>query len=293
MRHEKALCFQTLRELVDSFPTCQNQKRFGRPPADERDLLAALVLRQMLCIPFTRLPEAMQDFQGVLCFKRVHERSTLTQKNRSRRMQKVLRRFFDFIVARLGRRKSILITDATGFSNYARTWRDASYSDRAKNNWIKAHCVLEHETGLFVRLKFTPGRVHESQVFPTLWNSIPPSIAPLRSVADAAFFGNDCLAAAKATGATPIHDIKSNARHVRFPKTDYQQLVNFAIHWPNRFHELKEPRIEIEGAFGQTKTSYGHRLTCHKQIARENEIMAKFLAHNVSGLAFARHVMPL
>jgi len=214
----------------------------------------------------------------------------LTQKNRSRRFQQVLGRFLEFIAERLGPRKSVLITDATGFASHARTWRESSYEDRARNNWVKAHCVLERETGLFVRVELTPGRVHESQVFAELWSSIPDCIEAIRSLADAGYFGNDCLVAAKAVGATPIHDIKSNARHVRFPKTDYQQLVNFAIHWPNRYRRLKSPRKEIEGAFGQIKQAFGHRLSCRKKQARENEVMAKFIAHNVRTLAFAQHI---
>lgn len=286
----QTLCFQTLRELVEAFPTWQNRKHYGRPPADERDILAALVLRQVLVVPFTRLPAAMRDFQEVLRFTRVHKRSTLTQKNRSRRFQRLLRRFFDFIVEQLGIRKSILLTDATGFSNYARTWREASYKDRATNNWIKAHTVTERASGLFIRVEFTRGGVHESQVFPLLWSKIPHCIQPIRSLADAGFIGNNCLVAARATGATPLHDIKSNAKHRRFPANDYQKLVNFATHWPNRFQELRRARIEVEGSFGQTKKAFGHRLTCHKKTARENEILAKYLAHNINTLAFARHV---
>jgi len=293
IRHEKALCFQMLRELLDEFPTWQNRKHFGRPAADERDILGALVLRQFLRVPFSKLPEAMEDFQEVLRFQAIHQRSTLTEKNRSRRFQQLLRRFFEFVVQKLGPRSSILITDATGFSNYMRAWRDASYEDRATNNWIKAHCIIERETGLFVRVEFTPGRVHESQVFRTLWESLPPNVRPRRSLADAAFVGNDCLEAVRDAGATPMHAIKSNARHHSVPTTDYQKLVNFATHWPNRYAQLGAPRKEIEGAFGQTKTIFGYRLTCHKQTARENEIIAKLLGHNIHAIAFARHITAL
>ena len=86
-------------------------------------------------------------------------------------------------------------------------------------------------------------------MFPEVWDNLPNNVSPKRSLADSAYFGNDCLAAARRHGAVPLHGIKKNARHFPRPETHYQKMVSFWQHWPNRAAALYGKRNHAETAF--------------------------------------------
>jgi transposase len=84
--------------------------------------------------------------------------------------------------------------------------------------------------------------------------------------------------------------LRTDHRYERFPETAYEKLCHFATHWPNRYEQLKRHRTLIETAFQATKTKFGDRLTCRDPTARENEIMAKQVAHNIRMLVLRQVV---
>lgn len=71
---------------------------------------------------------------------------------------------------------------------------------------------------------------------------------------------------------------EKDAKHTARPETNYQKLVNFVKHWPNRFAGLTGLRSLVETTFDM---KFGHQLRCRDPIARSNEVQAKETAHNI------------
>jgi hypothetical protein len=113
-----------------------------------------------------------------------------------------------------------------------------------------------------------------------VWSNLPDTIDPIRSSADNAYAGNDCLTTAHEHGATPLHDLRKDHRHERFPETAYEKLCKFATHWPNRYEQLKRRRNLIETTVQTTNPQFRDRLKGQDPTAREHEIIAKQVAHN-------------
>ncbi|MCX6651734.1 MAG: hypothetical protein NT137_00035 [Methanomassiliicoccales archaeon] len=86
-----------------------------------------------------------------------------------------------------------------------------------------------------------------------------------RSLANSAYHGEACLAAARQHGATPLHGIKKNARHFAKPETMYQKMASFWQHWPNRAAELYGKRNHAETTFSMIGALLGYPLRCRSE----------------------------
>ena len=185
----------------------------------------------------------------------------------------------------LPKRKTVVATDATGFSGRSNTWRETDYGIRAIQDWVKTHAAIEVDSFLVLSYSLTKSNVHESQRFEAVWDDLPDNVIPERSLADSAYNGEKCLQVALRHGATPMHGIKKNARFFKHPETAYQKMTNFAVHWPNRFDELRGKRNHAETAFSMITRLFGHRLRCRSKIGRKNEVQAKVSMFNLYLLA--------
>lgn len=280
LSHEPELCLQRIRELIEAFPTYQRFARTGRKPYVERVHLLAAMLKQFFDVSYRSLESHLRLLAEFFGLEKAPDGNTLSAKNRTRRFTKLLKRFHAWLLDQLPPRKAVIAVDATGFSNKKRPWSETDFGLRAHEDWLKVHAAVEVPTLLIVSSVITKGKVHDSRAYEDVWLNMHPSVTPIRSLADAAYAGEDNLETAKAYGATPLHRFRKDARHRARPTTHLQKLVNFATHWPNRFHDLVARRSLVETAFSSEKRLTGHQLRCRNSIARRNEILAKHATHN-------------
>ena len=279
------LSLEAIRKQADSFSFWQRRCRLGRPAYEERTLLVAFLVQQLLGLTFRETEGVLAMFRSYYRLEQVPDHSTLSRKLSSKRWTKVLERFFQHIVAALPKRPVVIATDATGYSGRKRGWRETKHAQRASEDWVKVHAAIEVDEFIVLSYGLTRSNVHDSQMFASVWDKLPPNIVPIRSLADSAYVGEACLAAARRRGATPMHAIKKNARHFAKPKTLYQKLVNFARHWPNRFASLKAKRAHAETVFSMISTLLGHQLRCRSKNGRKNEVRVKLALFNLLQLA--------
>ena len=220
----------------------------------------------------------------------IPDHTTMSKKNRSKRWTKVWERFHKYLLKLLPEREIIVATDATGYSGRKEHWVDVPYSVRANQDWVKVHATVETETFFILSYTLTKSKVHDSQQFEQVWQTLPENTHPKRSLADSAYTGEPCLQVAKRHGATPYHGIKKNAIYHRHPETAYQRMVNFATHWPNRYQKQYGKRNHAETAFSMIDARFNHRITSRTPTARKNEIQTKILAHNIRALALQQYI---
>jgi transposase len=281
LSHEPELCFQRIRELAREFPTYQRFAPTGRTPIEESTHIIAMLVKQFMRCTFDQLESLLRLLQPYFQIPHPPDSKTLSEKNRSKRFQHILHRFHRWILNKLPRRRSIISTDATGYSNEKKPWSRTDYRLRATQNWIKVHASIEIPSLLYLSTINTHGKVHESQVFEQVWNNLPHNVQPTRSLADAAYSGTPCLKVARNHGATPMHTLRKDASPTRQGNSPYSQLVQWAHRFPNRYKQLTGKRSLVETAFQCTKNRFDDRLRCRHPIARANEVQAKQTAHNI------------
>jgi len=279
------LCLEAIRVHADTFPYWQRRKRTGRPPIRERTFLIAFLLRQLFDATFRDTEGLLRLLDDYFDIDHIPDHTSLVMKNRSRRWMTVWRRFHKYIMSLLPRRKAVIATDSTGLSGRNRSWRETDYAVRANQDWVKVHAAVEVDSFFILSYSLTKSNVHESRMFGEVWSNLPENIVPMRSLADSAYNGERCLQAAKEHGATPMHGIKKNAVYRHRPETEYQRMVNFATHWPNRYKKMCGMRNHAETAFGMIQSRFGYRIRCRTKKGRKNEVQAKVSSHNIRMLA--------
>ncbi len=285
MINKVRLAFEAIRFYADKFPYWQRHRWTGRPLTEERTLLAAFLVRQLFDATFRETEGLLRMLADYFRMDRVPDHSVLCRKNTSTRWLTLWKRFHDFVIGSLPKRSPIIATDASGFSGRKRSWRETDHGLKATQDWVKIHAAIEVDQFFVLSYCLTDSNVHDSQMFPEVWDKLPKNVSPKRSLADSAYFGNDCLAAARRHGATPLHGIKKNARHFSKPETLYQKMASFWQHWPNRAAALYGKRNHAETAFSMIGRLFGYRIRCRSKTGRKNEVQAKVAMFNLLLLA--------
>ena len=282
------LSLEAIRKRTNEFAYWQRRCRTGRPAYEERTLLVAFLVQQLLGLTYRETEGMMTMVRSYYRIDRVPDHSTLSRKLSSKRWTTVLERFFQHLVDELPKRSAVVATDATGYSGRKRGWRETKHAARASEDWVKVHAAMEVDEFLVLSYSLTRSNVHDSQMFADVWDKLPSNVTPRRSLADSAYVGNECLAAARQHGATPLHAIKKNARHFARPSNFYQKLVNFVHHWPNRFASLYAKRAHAETVFSMIGSLLGHRLRCRSKNGRKNEVRVKLALFDLIQLALRK-----
>jgi len=282
------LAMEAIRLQAEEFSFWQRRRPVGRPAYEERVILIAFLIQQLMDLTFRQTEGMLAMMQDYYSIGSVPDHSTLCRKIQSGRFAVVLERFFQHIISPLPTRKAVVSTDATGYSGRKRSWRDTSHPKRAKQDWVKANVVIEVDEFIILAYCLSDSNVHESQTFQDAWDRLPENVVPIRSLADSAYVGNDCLAVARQHGATPLHKIKKNAKNFKEPENFYQKLVNFAHHWPKRFAALTAKRAHSETVFSMIDALLGYRLRCRTKVGRRNEVRIMFCLFNLIQLAMRK-----
>jgi len=285
MVNKYRLSLEAIRLHANEFSYWQRRQRSGRPAVPERDLLIAFLVRQLFDATFRGTEGLLILLADYFELEMIPDHSVLCRKNASRRWLALWKRFFSFVFKRLPRRTVVAATDASGFSGRKRSWRETDYEIKATESWVKLHAAMEVDQFFVLNHCLTESKVHDSQMFSDVWSGLPSNIRVKRSLADSAYFGNDCLAVARQHGAVPLHGIKQNARHFKKPETLYQMMTSFWQHWPNRAAALYGKRNHAETAFSMIQRLFGYRLRFRTEIGRKNEVQAKISMFNLFLLA--------
>lgn len=290
---ELPFCFQRARDLVDLFPFWQHKKKTGRPPQEERDLMICYLIRQLLKLTFRDTQAIVGIFRDYFGIENVPHHNTMSEKNRSKRWLKLWKRFHKFVLKFLPEREADVATDATGYSGRKKSWRETPHPARPKQDWVKTHTATEVDNFLILSYVLTESDIHDSQVFEEVWQGLPENVNPKRSLADSAYTNHKILNYLEDKAVTPFHGVKSNAVYKHNPTNQYEKLVNFFTHWPNRFQKYYGKRVHAETTYSMIDRRFGYRIRCRTKTGRKNEVQAKINMHNIRMVAAKGYISQL
>lgn len=117
-------------------------------------------MRQLFISTFRQLQALLGLFREHFRLDTVSHHTVLSRKNRSARWTNIWRRFHEFVLGTLPKRKVVVATDATGFSGRKRPWREVDHGLRATQDWVKTHAAIGTDSFTVLSYELTASNVH-------------------------------------------------------------------------------------------------------------------------------------
>ena len=183
--------------------------------------------------------------------------------------------------------------DSTGFSTcrFAR-WFDHKWGkEKAKREWVKAHAVVGVKTNIVAAIKITPSNVNDTTVMQELLDTTSERFTVGEISADKAYLSEKNLRHAERMGAKPFIPFKSNNTGEGSPmwRRLHAQFVLQEEYFKAHYHK----RSNVETTFSMVKTKFGDSIRAKSDTGQVNEVLLKFLCHNLCVLIQEMHELEI
>lgn len=197
----------------------------------------------------------------------------------------ILRELIARSAAPLQSLESDFACDSSGFSGCRfDRWFDHKYGKEGKaieqRVWVKAHIMCGTKTNVVTAVEIFDQHANDSPHLPALLDATAKEFNVKTVSADMAYSSRANLRAIDAAGAFPLIPFKSNA----VPGAEgslwskmYYYVKLHAEQFFSRYHQ----RSNVESTFSMVKRKLGDSLRSKCDVAMKNEVLAKFVAHNI------------
>lgn len=184
----------------------------------------------------------------------------------------------------------VYAADSTGFTTTAyRGWQEDKPGSKLKRRkeYRKSHVIAGTHTQGVMFCEPTLGSVGDS---PLLRNVLLPGLAkrhPIKKVlADAGYLAKENAEAIALVGAVPFIDFRDNCIGSDGPEAWNRMWHHFYAD-VNDYKRHYNERVGVERVFQMVKERWGDRLYARTLTAQFNEILLKFLCHNLAQINYA------
>ena len=179
--------------------------------------------------------------------------------------------------------------DASGFSTSRfDRWYDAKWGkEKSQRHWLKAHIMTGTKTNIVTAIAITPSNIHDSPMFPKLLDDTAKNFTMAEVSADKAYLSDANLRHVERKGAAPYIPFKSNTtgRGSGMWKRLYAHFILNEDDFMEHYHR----RSNVETTFSMVKSKFGDALRSKSDTGQVNEILLKFLCHNICVLIQEMH----
>lgn len=176
--------------------------------------------------------------------------------------------------------------DATGFgtTTYGR-WFDHKWGKHKKRRalWLKAHAMIGVKTNIVTAINVTKGNEGDAPYLPILLDETIARFNPEELSADKAYLTFNNLTAIDTAGATPYIKFKSNSKDNPASAAWSRMFHMFHAH-RDEFLPHYHRRSNVETTFSMVKRKFGSHVRAINHQAQVNEVLCKFLCHNLAVL---------
>ena len=179
--------------------------------------------------------------------------------------------------------------DATGFSTSRfDRWFDAKWGkEKSTRKYLKAHAVVGVQTNIVTAIRITDSTVHDVRVLPDLLAITNARFRMEEVSADKAYLSDAMLKLIESYGAEPYIPFKSNTTG-KGPARWRRLYSYFILNQPD-FKAHYHKRSNVETTFSMVKSKFGDSVRAKSETGQTNEILLKFLAHNIVVLIHEMH----
>jgi transposase/predicted nucleic acid-binding Zn finger protein len=179
--------------------------------------------------------------------------------------------------------ESTFAPDSTGFSTsrFVR-WFDEKYGqERSGREWVKAHAMVGTKTNIITAAVIEGPTAADSPQFGTLVKRTVANGFKLGDVcADKAYLSHENLELVVRLGGSPFIPFKSNSTSGPAGSLWNKMHGHFILN-RDQFMKRYHQRSNVESTFSMVKAKFRDSVRSKTDVAMKNEVLAKFLCHNI------------
>jgi transposase len=173
--------------------------------------------------------------------------------------------------------------DSTGFSTsrFVR-WYDEKYGcERSGREWVKAHAMVGTKTNVITACVIEGPNAGDSPQFKPLLEMTVANGFKIGDVcADKAYLSKGNLELVEQHGGSPFIPFKVNSRPGEAGSL-WERMYGYFQFKRDEFLKRYHQRSNVESAFAMIKAKFRDDVRSRTDIAMKNEVLLKFLCHNV------------
>ena len=180
--------------------------------------------------------------------------------------------------------------DSTGFSTsrFVR-WYDEKYGAyRSGKEWVKAHIMTGVKTNVVTAVEIHDKNAGDSPQFGPLVSTTAQNFTIDEVSADKAYLSNANLELIESLGGTAYVPFKSNSAEGDGEGV-WSRMYHYYQFQREEFLKFYHKRSNVESTIGMVKAKFRDHVRSKSDTAMKNEVLCKFLAHNICCLISAMY----
>lgn len=286
---EKATLQSLLFDLCKSIPEA-TEARCGRPRLPIRDGIFAAVFKVYSMLSSRRFTSDLCDANEKGYLSKVPHFNSVLNVFDSEETTSILMDLIAKSAEPLAAIETNFAVDSTGFSGCKfERWYDAKWGsnveERMARTWVKAHAMMGCTTNVVTAVQVLGKDTNDGVMLQPLMAATAERFQIGDLCADKAYLTESNLCAIEAIGANAFIPFKSNSRPGR-PGAWDKAYHYFNLHreaFLARYHQ----RSNAESTFSMIKRKFGDSVRAKNDVSMRNEVLAKFVCHNLSCLIHA------
>lgn len=279
---EKRLFYELLDELCKLIPEPPYQ--FGRPAVPVKDLVFISALKIYNNFSSRKIHFDLRQAEMAGYIKKAPHFNRISDFMNNEMTYSLLQKLLTITAMPLKNLEDSYSMDASGFGSYQyeRWMRTRFAGPKTKwRNYVKGHICIGTRTNVIISAEVTYATEHDAKLAPKLLEPLK-QFKPKQVSADKAYSSYKILKIIDSMGADPYIVFKANTNPTKNSPEIWKQVYDYYKRNKEQFLKQYHKRSNVETTFSMIKTRLGEFLRSKNHEAQKNELLVKFIAHNIT-----------
>jgi transposase len=279
--NEKILFMKMLKDLCDNLE--QPSYKFGRPTLPISEMIFSSALKVYSTFSLRRFMSDMKIAKEMRLIDNTCSYMSVSNYMRKEELTPILKSLISLSSKALKEVENDFAVDSSGFSTsrFARYFSYKHGKEKKYRVWLKAHVMSGVKTNIVTGIEVTQGEGADSPQLPRLVEETAKTFKVGEVSCDKAYSSKKNLELIKNVGAVPYIPFKSNVTGKARGSNYWRKMWYYFMYKHEEFLEKYHKRSNAETVFHMVKTKFRDNLRSKDRIAQTNEVLLKFLCHNI------------
>jgi transposase len=281
---EKRLFYDLLYEIAQLVPEPKTTN--GRPPVPVKDLLFSLGLKLYSNYSGRKVISDLEHAKSLGYISVSPHFNTMHDFLKCPATYDLLQKLLIISALPLKNLEDSFSMDASGFGSYGtESWRRVKYDKYNRGTkwktFLKGHILIGTRTNVICSCEVTNAKKGDATMAPNLLQQANGNFNIKEVSADKAYSSYRILQIIKSIDAMPFIAFKDNANPQENSPEIWIKMYNYFQENKESFLKKYHRRSNVETTFSMVKMRLGEFLKCKNFEAQKNELMMKFICHNI------------